>query len=107
MRLVKIGRLLTALCVTTGFAGCGDGAIYASAGLAANAADSNKYVGNASFHQSGNDVVIDVVLYYLPPGKYGLHLHEIGKCELPDFASAGEHWNPTAQPHGGPRAAAR
>lgn len=36
------------------------------------------------------------------PGDHGVHIHEIGKCDPPDFMSAGEHWNPTMMPHGGP-----
>jgi superoxide dismutase, Cu-Zn family len=33
-------------------------------------------------------------------GEVGMHIHGIGKCELPDFASAGPHWNPEGKQHG-------
>ena len=33
-------------------------------------------------------------------GTHGVHLHETGRCETPDFASAGGHWNPTGKAHG-------
>jgi Cu-Zn family superoxide dismutase len=36
----------------------------------------------------------------LAPGEHGFHVHEFGKCELPDFMSAGEHFNPTKARHG-------
>jgi superoxide dismutase, Cu-Zn family len=36
----------------------------------------------------------------LPPGHHGLHLHEVGRCDPPDFASAGAHYNPTGKQHG-------
>ena len=36
----------------------------------------------------------------LPVGQHGIHIHEVGKCDTPDFASAGAHWNPTAKQHG-------
>ena len=36
----------------------------------------------------------------LPAGHYGIHLHAVGRCEGPAFASAGAHWNPTARQHG-------
>lgn len=36
----------------------------------------------------------------LPPGVHGVHLHTVGKCEAPAFASAGGHWNPTMKKHG-------
>ena len=36
----------------------------------------------------------------LPPGSHGLHIHAVGKCDAPDFKSAGAHWNPTMKMHG-------
>lgn len=43
----------------------------------------------------------------LAPGKeVGFHVHEVGDCSLPDFASAGPHFNPTMEPHGGPKSKA-
>lgn len=39
-----------------------------------------------------------------PVGPHGFHIHEGGSCEVGDpkepFKAAGEHWNPTNQPHG-------
>jgi superoxide dismutase, Cu-Zn family len=36
----------------------------------------------------------------LTPGDHGIHLHTTGKCEGPDFSSAGGHLNPTGREHG-------
>ena len=36
----------------------------------------------------------------IPAGKHGIHLHQVGKCEGPAFASAGPHWNPSGRQHG-------
>lgn len=36
----------------------------------------------------------------LMPGAHGVHIHDVGKCEGPAFASAGPHWNPTMKMHG-------
>ncbi|MDB5715162.1 MAG: superoxide dismutase family protein [Sphingomonadales bacterium] len=36
----------------------------------------------------------------LPPGDHGLHIHTVGLCEGPAFASAGPHWNPDMKMHG-------
>ena len=33
-------------------------------------------------------------------GTYGVHVHAVGRCDPPDFASAGSHWNPTTRQHG-------
>ena len=36
----------------------------------------------------------------LAAGHYGVHVHAVGRCEGPDFASAGPHWNPSGRQHG-------
>ncbi|MDQ0338857.1 Cu-Zn family superoxide dismutase [Caldalkalibacillus uzonensis] len=39
-----------------------------------------------------------------PIGPHGFHIHEFGTCEIGNpknpFLEAGQHWNPTRQPHG-------
>lgn len=39
-----------------------------------------------------------------PTGPHGFHIHQFGDCQVGDpenpFQAAGEHWNPTNQPHG-------
>jgi superoxide dismutase, Cu-Zn family len=39
-------------------------------------------------------------LHDLPAGQHGIHIHERGKCDPPEFTSAGAHFNPTAREHG-------
>ena len=42
-------------------------------------------------------------LMNLPPNQeLGFHVHEFGDCSAPDASSAGDHFNPTDQPHGDP-----
>ena len=36
----------------------------------------------------------------MPAGTHGAHIHTVGRCDAPDFASAGPHWNPAATKHG-------
>ncbi len=36
----------------------------------------------------------------LPPGKHGVHVHAVGKCDPPDFMTAGAHYNPDTKKHG-------
>jgi Cu-Zn family superoxide dismutase len=58
--------------------------------------------------EEGTAVSIRGEITGLAPGKeHGFHVHEVGECSLPDFKSAGEHFNPTKDPHGGPESKAR
>jgi superoxide dismutase, Cu-Zn family len=43
---------------------------------------------------------ISISVHGLAPGRYGIHIHAVGRCEGPAFESAGPHWNPTARHHG-------
>ena len=36
----------------------------------------------------------------LPQGQYGAHVHDVGRCDGPDFERAGAHWNPASRQHG-------
>jgi Cu-Zn family superoxide dismutase len=36
----------------------------------------------------------------LPVGTHGAHIHTTGRCDAPDFTTAGGHWNPTTAKHG-------
>jgi superoxide dismutase, Cu-Zn family len=59
-----------------------------------------KDVGVATLIQTGDGLRIAVTGYRLPPGMHGLHIHAVGECQPPDFASAGGHFNPTGRQHG-------
>ena len=64
--------------------------------------------GNLTLTNQGTAVSIRGEITGLAPGKeHGFHVHEVGECSLPDFKSAGEHFNPTKDPHGGPQSTAR
>ena len=36
----------------------------------------------------------------MPPGPHGVHIHAVGKCEAPQFTTAGAHFNPDGKQHG-------
>jgi Cu-Zn family superoxide dismutase len=59
-----------------------------------------KQVGVATLIQTGEGVRIAVTGYRLPPGEHGVHVHEVGQCQPPAFASAGGHFNPAKRKHG-------
>ena len=45
-------------------------------------------------------VKIAVSVSGVAPGLHGFHVHAVGKCEGPEFKSAGGHFNPAAKEHG-------
>ena len=60
-----------------------------------------KMVGVAALSAiKGDGVRIVVTVNGLMPGMHGIHIHTVGKCEGPAFASAGGHFNPTMKMHG-------
>jgi len=58
-----------------------------------------KAAGTATFTESGGMVQMKLKATGLTPGKHGIHVHEVGKCEG-DFKSAGAHFNPHGKKHG-------
>jgi Cu-Zn family superoxide dismutase len=56
--------------------------------------------GTAQLLVSGGQVNISIAVVGLTPGVHGLHLHTTGKCDTPDFATAGPHLNPGGHQHG-------
>lgn len=61
---------------------------------------SGKEVGTATVAAADGGSKLTVNVTGLKPGKHGFHLHAAGKCDAPDFKSAGPHYNPTQKKHG-------
>jgi Cu-Zn family superoxide dismutase len=61
---------------------------------------SGQMVGTATFTQMSGGVHLQGKFMGLPPGTHGIHVHAVGKCDPPDFMSAGDHFNPTSKQHG-------
>jgi superoxide dismutase, Cu-Zn family len=57
--------------------------------------------GTGVITQDSQGLKLTVTVSGMTPGKnHGAHLHAVGKCEGPAFASAGPHLNPGARQHG-------
>jgi len=59
-----------------------------------------KEVGKVTLIAVPTGVLLDADLTAVPPGDHAFHIHAIGKCEPPDFKSAGGHFNPEEDKHG-------
>jgi len=65
----------------------------------ANITGANGLTGTADFYEianGNNGHMVQVVLNIqnAPPGVHGVHIHETGKCEGPQFTTAGGHFDP-------------
>jgi superoxide dismutase, Cu-Zn family len=80
----------------------------ATAQVSLVSATASSVKGDLTLTDEGTAVSIRGEITGLAAGKeHGFHVHEIGQCALPDFTSAGGHFNPTKDPHGGPKSTAR
>ena len=57
-------------------------------------------VGTVRAWQTAGGVTFRLDAAGLPHGNHAVHVHTVGRCDPPDFASAGPHWNPTNRQHG-------
>jgi Cu-Zn family superoxide dismutase len=58
--------------------------------------------GAVTFTKVNGDVQVVADIQNLKPGSHGFHIHEKGDCSAADASSAGAHFNPAHQHHGGP-----
>ena len=56
--------------------------------------------GVATLSDRSDGLWLSVAATGVAPGTYGIHLHAVGKCDAPDFTTAGPHWNPSQKQHG-------
>ena len=90
-KLVLLLPLLAAACVTDEPQGGAPMPLINSSGQTIGTVRAWQTEGGISFH---------VRAAGLAHGVHGIHVHPIGRCDPPDFASAGTHWNPTNKQHG-------
>lgn len=57
-------------------------------------------IGTVRAWQTAGGVTLHIEATGLLHGVHGIHVHAVGRCDPPDFASAGPHWNPAGRKHG-------
>ena len=60
----------------------------------------NTTIGTATFADTPAGLLVSISISGLGIGPHGVHLHAIGSCVTPAFASAGPHFNPENRKHG-------
>lgn len=105
--LILILAALTAISVCPALAGESAGAQINKAAAVLHPTRGSNVTGTVYFSRTPNGVQVTADVMGLSPGKHGFHIHEFGDCTAPDGTSAGGHFNPTNQPHGGPDQANR
>jgi len=95
---IRLGRLVALLPMAAAVAlGAAKGPESANAELRDA---QGKPVGTARLRQVKAGVRISLRVTGLPAGTHAFHIHTVGKCEAPDFKSAGGHFNPEKKKHG-------
>ena len=56
--------------------------------------------GTVALTEGTGGVQVSASVEKLPPGFHAFHVHAVGKCDGPDFKSAGGHFNPLHKQHG-------
>lgn len=95
MHIRQFGLLPALLVVTTAFGQGSDPSAHADF-----INSQGQKIGTAVITHTGEGVKIDVSVAQLPTGTHAFHIHAVGKCEVPDFKSAGGHFNPEGKQHG-------
>ena len=104
MRIAIIG---TAALLSLGLSACNKQEMAVGAPVAGGAratamlrtAD-NADVGMASVSEVAGGLRFTIDAKGMPSGTHGAHVHMVGRCDAPDFTTAGGHWNPTGMKHG-------
>jgi Cu-Zn family superoxide dismutase len=98
MRRHHLAAALIALCTAATAARADETLQFRAVAILRN--PSGKQVGTATLATDQAGVRIAIGVKGLPPGRHGFHLHAVARCDIPDFTSAGPHFNPLGKAHG-------
>jgi Cu-Zn family superoxide dismutase len=90
--------LAAAFWLVFGLLGCSERPVTTAEAILKNS--QGEKVGQARLTETVKGVKIELQVENLPPGEHAFHIHEKSKCTPPDFADAGEHFNPFGKEHG-------
>ena len=93
-------KLVPAAIVLWSALALGSPAVAAGSATASLKDASGNEVGRATLTETSSGLLIRLDVTDAPSGEHALHFHAVGKCEPPDFKSAGPHFNPADAKHG-------
>jgi superoxide dismutase, Cu-Zn family len=96
----KFMRLVFALTAVTALTACSTVTEPAGGAPMALVNASGQSIGSVRALQTAGGVSFHIEASGLTHGVHGVHVHAVGRCDPPDFASAGAHWNPAGKKHG-------
>jgi superoxide dismutase, Cu-Zn family len=100
MRARQLGVLLLTLALTNACRRGASGQPEVRFAIAEIRSASGARFGTLTLSPGVAGVRIDGALTNVPPGVHGIHFHQVGRCDPPDFVSAGPHVNPGQTQHG-------
>jgi Cu-Zn family superoxide dismutase len=59
-----------------------------------------KKIGTVTGRPGEKGLIVAFDVSGLSPGRHGVHLHGVGRCDPPAFTTAGAHWSVPGQKHG-------
>jgi superoxide dismutase, Cu-Zn family len=90
-----------AVCLAASVAGCASGMRAATEGEPVTVRNAEgRTIGTALLLPRRDGVQVVLQVSGLSPGPHGVHIHAHGRCETPDFQSAGGHFDPRGREHG-------
>ena len=93
-KLISLAIATSSLALTILIAVSGTEAVVAKTATAKLTDAKKQAIGTIQFTETPKGLQAIVQVQGLNPGEHAIHIHEHGKCEPPNFLSAGKHFDP-------------